>query len=43
MAGWVEHVGGRKVHTKFWWGNPMEKYHLENLGIKCEGNIKMDF
>jgi hypothetical protein len=21
----------------------MEKYHLENLGIKCEGNIKMDF
>jgi hypothetical protein len=27
------HVGGAgEVHTEFWWGDPMEGDHVENLG-----------
>jgi len=30
----LEHVEGRgKVYTGFWWGNMMEKDHLEDPGV----------
>jgi hypothetical protein len=25
--------GRREIHTGFWWGNPKERDHLEQLGI----------
>jgi hypothetical protein len=32
------HVRGTgEVHTGFWWGELMERYHLEDLGV--EGRI----
>jgi hypothetical protein len=26
-------MGGGEVHTGFWWGNLMERNHLEDLGV----------
>jgi len=25
--------GAGEVHTEFWWGNLMERYHLEDLDV----------
>jgi hypothetical protein len=25
--------GSEKVYTGFWWGNPMERDHLEGTGV----------
>ena len=33
--------GGRKVHTKFWWGDLMEIPHLEDLGV--DGRIILNW
>ena len=33
---WAEHVARtdeRKVDTGFWWGNPRERDHFEDLGV----------
>jgi hypothetical protein len=40
---WVEHVAcmGRDVNTQFWWGNPREGDHLEDLGNRWEDNNEM--
>jgi hypothetical protein len=32
-AGHVACMGGREVHTGFWWGNPMEGDHLRDPGV----------
>jgi hypothetical protein len=30
----MRHVyGTEEVHTEFWWGNPKERDHLEDLGV----------
>ena len=34
--GWAGHVarmGDRAVHTGFWWGDVMERDHLEDTGV----------
>jgi len=33
MGGACSTYGTRKAYTEFWWGNPMERGHLENPGI----------
>ena len=30
------------MHTGFWCGNLEEKYHLQELGVRCKHCIKMD-
>jgi hypothetical protein len=42
MAGHVALWGRENMHTWFWWGNPRERYHLEDLGLIWVDNIKMD-
>jgi len=38
------HVWGtRDVHTRFWWGNLMERNHLEELGIDSRIILKWVF
>jgi hypothetical protein len=31
-----------EVYTGFWWGNPEEGDHLEDLKVDGRDNIKMD-
>jgi hypothetical protein len=26
-------LGRREMRTEFWWGNPKDRDHMENLGI----------
>ena len=35
--------GARDVHTGFWWGNLMERNHLEELGIDSRITLKWIF
>jgi hypothetical protein len=40
--GWVGHVayiGDRELHTGFWWGDVMERDHLEDIGV--DGRIML--
>jgi hypothetical protein len=32
-AGYVARMGRGKVHTGIWWGNLMERDHLEEQGV----------
>ena len=32
-AGYVARMGDREVHTGFWWGDVMERDHLEDVGV----------
>jgi hypothetical protein len=32
----VTYMGTGQAHSRFWWGNLWEKYHLEDLGIDVE-------
>jgi hypothetical protein len=32
-AGHVAHMGRVKVYTRYWWGNPRERDHLEDPGV----------
>jgi hypothetical protein len=35
-------MGEERCLQGFGWGKPEGKRHLENTGLKCEDNIKMD-
>jgi len=35
--------GGGEVHTGFWWGNPKERDHLEDLGVDGRRILKLIF
>ena len=37
MAGHVAHLGRKRMHTRFWWGNMKEREYLEDLAT--EGKI----
>jgi len=41
-AGYVECVRDWRCASGFWWRDLREGDHLEDLGISCEDNIKMD-
>jgi len=44
---WAENVAligdRRKLHTRFWWGNMKELYHLEHPGVNGRIIIKWIF
>ena len=31
------------MHTKFWWGDPIERVHLEHLGVDGRITLKWMF
>jgi hypothetical protein len=37
LAGHVAHMGKKRIHTGFWWGNLKERDYLED--IATEGRI----
>jgi len=37
MGGTCSTYGRRELHAKFWWGNLMERDHLEHIGV--DGSI----
>jgi hypothetical protein len=37
LAGHVVHMGAKRVHTRFWWGNLKERDYWEDLGT--DGSI----
>jgi len=37
LAGHVAHMGKKRIHTRFWWGNLKERDYLEDLAT--EGRI----
>jgi hypothetical protein len=41
-AGHVAHVGGKEMHTGFWWGDLREGKPLGRLRLRWEDNIKME-
>jgi hypothetical protein len=41
MVRWVGHVARLVERRGFWWGNLMERYHLEYPAVRWKYNIKM--